>query len=136
MTSNDYPYIRAWGRMLGSDSYYIDRQVAQARTDGAPPNAVYRNANGQWQTTDDVVLADSRIALGLDPLPLRPIDAAQLAQHLHGTIAAWGPLRYLYGLNAIELLPRNAGLRLTFSTGYTAELRLTVQRPDSTTSAT
>jgi len=130
----DYPYIRAWGRMIGAEGQFIDRLVAKARDEGAPPHAVYRNLDGQWQTTDDVILPASRFALGLDPLPLRPVDAAHLLGQLQMAIAAGGALTYLYGLDTIQPLPDNTGLRLTFATGYTAELRLSVQEPNGTTS--
>jgi hypothetical protein len=48
----DYPYIRAWGEMLGSMSYYILEQVDMAREDNAPPTAIYKqsgyNEKGEW----------------------------------------------------------------------------------------
>jgi hypothetical protein len=134
VTDTDYPYIRAWGRLVGAAANYIDRQIARARYERAPSNAVYRNTNGQWLTTDDILLPDTRAALGLAPLPYRPIDTPQLVHQLQTAIAADGPMNYLYGLDTIEPSPEEARLRLTFSTGYTAELRLTVHRPDSAAS--
>lgn len=53
MKKLDYPYIRAWGRMMGSHSYYVDDQVEKARRNKAPQNAVYYNINS-WQTFDKV----------------------------------------------------------------------------------
>lgn len=38
---NDYPFIRAWGRVMGSQRTYIEEQVAQAREDNAPEDAIY-----------------------------------------------------------------------------------------------
>ena len=47
----DYPYIRAWGRMLHSFEYYITQQVEEARRDRAPQDAIYRNHDtGSWVT--------------------------------------------------------------------------------------
>lgn len=37
----DYKYIRAWGKKIGASNNYIEDQVARARIDGAPPDAVY-----------------------------------------------------------------------------------------------
>lgn len=65
---NEYPWIVAWGRMLGSYPYYIDQQVAQARHDGAPNTAIYKDSTGTWQTTDDITSELTRHRLGLPPL--------------------------------------------------------------------
>ena len=54
MKSRDYPYIRAWGQMMGSMSYYINDQVELARRDGAPQMATYKSSNGRWQTYNDI----------------------------------------------------------------------------------
>ena len=62
----DYPYIRAWGIHLGSSSWYIDEQVARAREDRAPADAIYEaSAPGggrthHWQTMRDVTRNDTR----------------------------------------------------------------------------
>ena len=50
----NYPYIRAWGRMLHSHAYYIKNQVEEARTDNAEFDAIYKNSIGRWQTIRDV----------------------------------------------------------------------------------
>jgi hypothetical protein len=49
----DYMYIRAWGRMMGSNQYYIDGEIEQARRDRAPQNVVYQT-DGVWRTFDRV----------------------------------------------------------------------------------
>ena len=60
MTSNDYPFIRAWGRIMGSHRDYIDHQVELAREDQAPPDAIYRRDDGTWATTDEILRSDTR----------------------------------------------------------------------------
>lgn len=51
---NDYPYVRAWCRMMASLPYYIEAQLQQARKDGAPATATYKSANGKWRTFNDI----------------------------------------------------------------------------------
>jgi hypothetical protein len=51
---SDYPYIRAWGRMLHSHEYYIKNQIEQARADNAKLDSIYKNNAGSWQTIRDV----------------------------------------------------------------------------------
>lgn len=53
---NKYQAIRAWGKFMGSNSGYIDRQVKLAQKEGAPFNAIYREAGDEdkWATVDDV----------------------------------------------------------------------------------
>ena len=57
---NDYPCIRAWGRLLNSHSYYITDQVAQAKRDNAPADATYKDDDGHWRTLKDVTRADTK----------------------------------------------------------------------------
>lgn len=64
-----YPYIQAWGKMLGSDPSYIREETQRAIADKAPPNATHRAGDGTWSTTDDVISNQTRQLLGLDPLP-------------------------------------------------------------------
>lgn len=49
-----YPYIEAWGKMLGSFSSYIDLQITLARKYKAPENAIYQETDGTWSTVDDI----------------------------------------------------------------------------------
>lgn len=50
-----YKYIRAWGRMLYSDPYYIAGQIEQARKDKAPKDAIYYDPDkGIWRTFSDI----------------------------------------------------------------------------------
>lgn len=49
-----YTFIKAWGRMLGSSDHYINNEREQAEMDGAPTNAIYRDSDGNWHTTDNI----------------------------------------------------------------------------------
>ena len=53
---DDYKYVWAWGKLLGSMDYYIDRQIKKAREENAPLDAVYYdNKENKWHTVGDVV---------------------------------------------------------------------------------
>lgn len=45
-----YRYIRAWGLFMGSHNYYIQDQQALACKEGAPENALFKEADGSWAT--------------------------------------------------------------------------------------
>lgn len=60
-----YPYIRKWGKMLSSMNYYIDDQIELARKDKAPANAIYKQDDGAWATTNDIESASTLRVLGL-----------------------------------------------------------------------
>lgn len=74
-----FPWIRAWGWMMGSFKYYIDQEIERARTSGAPANATFRRypqGGGEWDgktwaTTDDIENANTRYVLENEfgPLP-------------------------------------------------------------------
>ncbi len=64
--TNDYHWIREWGKLLNSNEEYIETQVEKARNDDAPENAIYKSTDGHWVTTDDVTSGQTRAALGLD----------------------------------------------------------------------
>ena len=54
-TSNDdYPFIRAWGRMLCSLPGYVEAEVAEAKQCGAPLAACYHTSEGGWQTFEQI----------------------------------------------------------------------------------
>lgn len=50
----DYVMIRAWGKVMGSMPYYIRDQIATAKEDKAPGNAIYKNEEGVWMTVSDI----------------------------------------------------------------------------------
>jgi len=56
----DYLYVRAWGKVMGSLSYYIRDQIATAHEDKAPGNAIYKNDEGLWMTMDDIKDGNTR----------------------------------------------------------------------------
>lgn len=49
----DYPYIRAWGHLMGSFAYYVERQVTKARDENAPKTAIYRGYHA-WHTVGEI----------------------------------------------------------------------------------
>lgn len=125
-SSDDYPYIRAWGVMLGSSRDYIDTQVAQARADGVPANAIHKNTDGYWSSTDDITSPDTRHYLGLPPLPPLPprdSDPAEILAELAELVRGSSRLRDVYGLTGCRVSDGHA-LRLEFSTGAALALRL------------
>lgn len=50
----EYIMIRAWGQYMGSMSYYVNDQIAIAKEDKAPGNAIYKKDDGTWATIEDV----------------------------------------------------------------------------------
>jgi hypothetical protein len=52
---SNYPYIRAWGRLLHSHEYYIESQIADARRERAPADAIYYDFdNSRWATFSEL----------------------------------------------------------------------------------
>lgn len=48
---SNYPYIRAHGRLMGSNTEWIGREVERARADKAPADAVYYSIDRErWIT--------------------------------------------------------------------------------------
>lgn len=63
-----YPYIVAWGKWLGFTPETVQKTVAEAEADDAPPEAIQK-INGRWSTLSDIVDESNRqhvaeIALG------------------------------------------------------------------------
>ena len=56
----DYPYIRAYGLLLGSFQSYIDSEVEKARRTNAPQTAVSQYQDGSWATFEDITFSDTR----------------------------------------------------------------------------
>jgi hypothetical protein len=126
VTENDYPYIRAWGRMIGSYNSYIQLQVEQARQDGAPDDAIHKKDDGSWSTTDEITSSTTRRQLGLEPLPPRPPEAATILDEIHNTLRWSTRLRDLFGLYEVEPIGEQ-GLRIHFAGDYVMELELHAQ---------
>lgn len=57
---NEYLYIRAFGKILGSFQGYIEMEVDKAQREKAPQNAIFRRQNGSWATFDDIQYEDVR----------------------------------------------------------------------------
>ncbi len=75
---DNYPYIRAWGKILGSRPGYIEDQVTYATLRGAPADATFLRSNGTWATTREITRVTTRQYLGLPPLPPEPEQPYQL----------------------------------------------------------
>lgn len=58
-----HKYVVAWGRLLGSMTYYIRAQVWRAEVDEAPADAIYRDKDGRWHTIDEIQDRDTRSAV-------------------------------------------------------------------------
>ena len=56
----DYPYLRAWCRMMGSAQYYTDMQIERAREDKAPQTAIYLDNDGVWKTFENIGREDTK----------------------------------------------------------------------------
>jgi len=55
----DYIYIRAWGKLMGSENYFIRNEIATAHEDKAPGNAIYKGEDGAWVTIE-AITSDNR----------------------------------------------------------------------------
>ena len=51
---NKYPYIYGWGKLLGSQSWYIENQIDLANKENAPTDAIYRHHDGVWAVLSEV----------------------------------------------------------------------------------
>ncbi|XVV02468.1 hypothetical protein ACQPW3_34690 [Actinosynnema sp. CA-248983] len=128
-SSADYPFVRAWGRLMGSYDYYIRDKVQLAREDHAPANAVYRREDGTWTTTDDITLATTRIQLGLDPLPPAEPNEEGVLAGLAQAILTASQLQESFGLLTVELIDGHT-LVARFSTGWSLRLTAELLPPD------
>lgn len=57
---NEYIYLRAWCRMLGSFSTFTENEVARAKADGAPQTAIYRRTDGTWATFEEIQCKETK----------------------------------------------------------------------------
>ena len=130
MTTNDYPFVRAWGRLMGSHQYYIDDQVELARQEQAPANATHRRDDGTWATTDEIVRAHTRQQLGLDPLPLQAPEPATLLPQLRTAVLWIETFRDRFGMTAVDQLDERT-LLIRFATGWTVRLTVELNAPES-----
>jgi hypothetical protein len=49
-----YPFIAAWGRLMGSNTMYIAQEVDRAKAAKAPATATYQRPDGAWSTFTDL----------------------------------------------------------------------------------
>lgn len=62
MNNFDYPYIKAYGAMMGSAEYYVQGELRRARIEDAPRNATHSTEEG-WATVDDIHSVTTRETL-------------------------------------------------------------------------
>lgn len=56
----DYPYIRAWNRLMNATSDVIENEVAAARKENAPPTSVYKRKDGVWEIFEGIVRGETK----------------------------------------------------------------------------
>lgn len=62
--TQDYKYVRAWGKLMHSFPYYIESQVAEARKDEAPETACYYSSDaGRWILYEELASVQTRQAM-------------------------------------------------------------------------
>jgi hypothetical protein len=65
MTRQDYPYIRAWGRMMNSTEADVEAQIRRAKKNLAPNDALfYSETLRQWQRFSDMPSGPNRWTIG------------------------------------------------------------------------
>ena len=58
--SMDYPYIRAWNRLMNATSDVIENEVAAARKEKAPPTSFYKRKDGVWEIFEGIVRGETK----------------------------------------------------------------------------
>lgn len=56
----DYPYIRAWCKMMKSTPDFTENEVETARKEKAPQTAVYKNKDGTWEIFEGIVRGETK----------------------------------------------------------------------------
>jgi len=64
MNNEPYKYIKVWGKVLGSNPYFVKAQIKLAREEEAPHKAIYKAREG-WVTVDEIVDERFRESIGL-----------------------------------------------------------------------
>ena len=49
-----YLYVRAWGKLLNSYPWYVEREVEKAKSENASETAIYRREDGSWAVFGDI----------------------------------------------------------------------------------
>jgi hypothetical protein len=60
---NSYQYIRAWGQIEHSSEFYINDQIALARKENAPADAMWRGRSGKWHCLSEMAARNHNKAL-------------------------------------------------------------------------
>lgn len=82
----DYPYIRAYGLLLGSFQSYIDNEVEKARQTNAPQTAVSQYQDGSWATFEDITFSDTRDRIASIVAEMQKENAGEMPpQNCEGT---------------------------------------------------
>lgn len=82
----DYPYIRAYGLLLGSFQSYIDSEVEKARQTNAPQTAVSQYQDGNWATFEDITFSDTRERIAAIVAEMQKENAGEMPpQNCEGT---------------------------------------------------
>lgn len=82
----DYPYIRAYGLLLGSFQSYIDSEVEKARRTNAPQTAVSQYQDGSWETFEDITFSDTRDRIASIVAEMQKENAGEMPpQNCEGT---------------------------------------------------
>lgn len=56
----DYPYIRAWNKLMNATSDVIENEVAAARKEKASPTSVYKRKDGVWEIFEGIVRGETK----------------------------------------------------------------------------
>lgn len=63
MSQLDYPYIKAWGRLLHSAPYYIEDQIRRARETHAPRTAIYWHEDEGWHIYENIKSIETKLII-------------------------------------------------------------------------
>lgn len=74
----DFPFLRAWNSMMGSDAGWSAERVALARREDAPTDAIYRRVDGGWVRYRDIRSVTTRMVL--DGILARWVENAKRAK--------------------------------------------------------
>jgi hypothetical protein len=62
-SADDYPYLRAWDRMMMSSSYWRRENLERARHENAPHDAIYKSHEGRWCTYQEIQNPSTKILI-------------------------------------------------------------------------
>lgn len=56
----DYPYIRAWCKLMNVTPDVTEKEVEAARKEKAPQTAVYKSKDGTWEIFEGIVRGETK----------------------------------------------------------------------------